>query len=260
MRRAKLLWTAHNLMPHDATPFPHLDRLGRKIVIALSDRVFVHGSSAARIVAEQFPGARRKLTVIHHGHWLDFYARSQSRAEARAQLGLPGDAHVFLFIGLCKPYKNLEGLIETFRRRSGALLLLIAGAFQKDDYRQRIGALAAGDERIRLYPRYIPDAELQTFLGACDCVVLPYVDTLTSGAAMLALSFGRPVVSVKRGSLQDVITDEVGILYEPKETDGFERALQAAVERRFDEARILAHARRFSWAAAAEAFVDALQP
>jgi len=259
LRRAKLLWTAHNLMPHDATPFPYLDRLGRKIVIALSHRVFVHGPSAARALEERFRGVHRKLVVIHFGHWLDYYPRAQSRADARAQLGLSRDAHVFLFIGLCKPYKNLHGLIETFRRRSGASLLLIAGRFQSDDYRERIAALAEGDDRIRLYPRHIPDAELQTFLGACDCVVLPYLQTLTSGAAMLALSFGRPVVSVKRGSLQDVITDEVGILFEPSEPDGLERALQAAAARRFDDARILAHARRFTWTSAARAFADALE-
>ena len=259
LRRGKLLWTAHNLMPHDATPFPYLDRLGRKIVIGLSDRVFVHGPSAARALAKQFPGVHPKLAVIHHGHWLDYYPRSQSRADARAKLGLPCDAHVFLFIGLCKPYKNLHGLIDTFRRRSGASLLLIAGKFARDGYRERIAALADGEPRIRLYPRRIPDAELQTFLGACDCVVLPYLQTLTSGAAMLALSFGRPVVSVRRGSLQDVITDEVGILFDPSEPDGLERALQAAADRRFDEARILAHARRFTWTSAARAFVDALE-
>lgn len=259
-RGAKLLWTAHNLMPHDPTPFPGMDRLARRIVIALSDQVFVHGPSASDALLRAFPGARTKVVQITHGHWVGYYPQSQSKSEARTRLGIGPDPYVFLFLGLCKEYKNVHGLIEAFRseRRNGRSLLLIAGKFQRSEYRRQIVALAQGDPRIRLYPEYIPDAELQTYLTACDCVVLPYLETLTSGAAMLALSFGRPVVSVRRGSLQDTITSDVGVLCEPGSRDALDRALDEVTHRRFDEASIVAHARTFSWTDSARAFLAAL--
>ena len=47
--------------------------------------------------------------------------------------------------------------------------------------------------------RYIPDAELQVWLRAADVVVLPFRDILTSGSAILALSFGRAVVAPALG-------------------------------------------------------------
>ena len=258
MRGAKLLWTAHNLMPHERTPFPGLDLLGRRVVIALSYRIFAHGPSAATALEERFPHVRRKLALIHHGHWLGCYPRTLSKLQARSKLNVPPESYVFLFIGSCKEYKNVHGLIEAFRNLPFKSLLLIAGNFQKDDYKQRILAMIDGDERIKLYPHFIPDEELQDFLGACDCVVLPYLEILTSGAAMLALTFGRPVVSVKRGHLKDIVTDEVGILFDPSDADGLNRALIEVKERYFDEERILAHARRFSWENSAITFIKAL--
>lgn len=260
MRRAKLLWTAHNLMPHVPTPIPGMDWLGRRIVIGLSHRVFVHGASAGAVLYKRFPSARAKIALIHHGHWVDYFPRTQTKRQARDKLRLHPDAFVFLFIGQCKEYKNIHGLIKAYRDLPLNSILLIAGEFQRYDYQQKILAMVEGDERIKLFSRYIPDDELQDFLSACDCVVLPYLEILTSGAAMLAFSFGRPVVSVRMGCLKDIVTDEVGLLYEPNNPDGLHEALIEAETRSFDEEEILAHARRFSWTTTARSFIDALNP
>ena len=47
-------WTAHNLYPHEACSVPGLDWLARRFVIAVSRKVFVHGPTAAAILAESF--------------------------------------------------------------------------------------------------------------------------------------------------------------------------------------------------------------
>jgi beta-1,4-mannosyltransferase len=258
MRGAKLLWTAHNLVPHDPTEIPGMDYLGRRIVIALSHRVFAHGTNAAAVIKGKFPQVRGKLVVIEHGNWIDHYPRTRSKLEARDKLGIKPSDYVFLFIGMCKEYKNVHGLIRTFSELSSESLLLIAGKFQSADYRHTIFALADGNARIKIYPYYIADEDLQDFLCACDCVVLPYQEILTSGAAMLALSFGRPVVSIRCGSLQDVVTEEVGVLFDPADPDGLAQALIEVRKRYFDEQRILAHARRFSWENSAQVFIKAL--
>jgi len=257
-RRGKLLWTAHNLFPHERTSVRGIDRLGRRLVIGLSHRVFAHGRHAAEVLTRTFPRVEPKLTLIEHGNWMDRYPNIRSRHEARDRLGLAAGAHVFLFIGACKEYKNVDGLIDTFRGLDIDSCLLIAGQFRNADYLRKITALASGDPRIRLLPRYIADDEIQDFLNAADCVVLPYRDILTSGSGMLPLSFGRPVVSVRMGHLRDIVNEDVGILFDPAEPDGLRRALLDARQRHFDEGRILAHARRFSWERSARAFIDAL--
>src|SRR5690606_5318779 len=53
---------------------------------------------------------------------------------------------------------------------------------------------AAGDPRIRLDLGHLDDDRLTSWLAAADLVALPYRRILNSGAALLALSAGRPVL------------------------------------------------------------------
>ncbi len=246
----RIAWTAHNLMPHDrgrriSVAF---DVLVRHAMIGLASVIFVHGPTAARVLAARFPRAGGKTSIIDHGHFIDAYPNVVSRAEARARTGIGEATYLYLFVGLCKPYKNLVGLIDAFGRTEGDATLLICGQFQSEAYLREVRARAAPqDGRIRVLAGRVPDEDLQLYLNACDAVVLPYREILTSGAAMLAISFGRPVVAPRMGYLEDVIGPEYGMLYEPGEPDGLTGALARVRERRFDPAAIRAHARSYDW-------------
>jgi beta-1,4-mannosyltransferase len=259
MMGLRVLWTAHNLYPHDRCGLPVLDALARRFVIAIATTVFVHGPTAAGILEAEFPSVRGKTRIIEHGNWIGRYPNTIRRAEARDRLGL-SDEFVYLFVGLCKEYKNLHGLIEGFAGCPASSRLVIAGKFQSADYQRRIEALirATAPDRIRLEARFVPDDELQVFLVACDVVTLPYLESLTSGAAMLALSFGRPVVAPRRGQLVDVIDATCGLLYEREQPDALAGALAAVAERRYDESVILRRATSFRWDSAADAVVEAI--
>lgn len=253
-----VLWTAHNLLPHDAAVVPALDIVARRVLIRLCYRIFVHGSRAATMLIERFPGAGKKIVTIEHGHWIDYYPRTVTRAEARKRLNLDEANYVYLFIGLCKEYKNIEALIRAFAALSTDAVLLIAGKFQSASYQATIEALAKDVSGVRVYPGYIADVDLQTYLVAADVVVAPYQEVLTSGTAVLALSFGRPIVSIRRGCLIDLITEETGLLYDPNDASRLQRALAAVRELTFDEDVILSRARKLDWRSAARVFLSAL--
>ena len=122
MKTRNLWWTAHNLMPHEPCRIPGLDWIARVAVIGLSSRVFVHGEEAKKILLERFPIASGKVAVIPHGNWIGFYPPCESSDCARRNLKIPIDAFVYLHFGNCRPYKNIEGLIEAFgkvARQSG---------------------------------------------------------------------------------------------------------------------------------------------
>jgi beta-1,4-mannosyltransferase len=259
--RIRLLWTAHNLYPHERSHPAMLDRMGRTMLIRLCHRVFAHGECAAAIVAREFPAVRDKLVVIPHGHWIDYYAHGTDRVTARARLGIPQDQYVFLSFGSCREYKNLEHLVRSFQQiapRGSALW--IVGRFQDEAYAERVRRQIEERPRgIRLVNSYVPDEDVQYYFHACDSVVLAYADVLTSGGAMLALGFGRPVIAPRLGHLQDVIDAGCGILYEPREPEGLARAMEVAAGRNFDDAAILQHARRFDWRDAAARTLSALQ-
>lgn len=258
-RGGRLAWTAHNLFPHDRAALPFLDVLGRHLVIALASRIMVHGPEARQLLAARFPAAGAKAVEIPHGHWIGTYANTMSRSEARQRLGLRPDTYTYLFLGLCKPYKNVDGLIRSFAAVPGQVALVIAGRFQDPAYEQLIRELAARDPRVQLHARYLPDDELQVFLNACDVVVAPYREILTSGSAILAASFGRPIVSLDKGFLRDVVTPATGLLFPPDEPGALERALLAVRDRRFDPATIVAHVANFRFSDAAGRYAAALE-
>ena len=258
LRGGRLIWTAHNLLPHDRARWPWLDVLARHVVIAMADLIPVHGENAAAALVARFPAAKPRLLQIPHGHWIGYYPVTQSREEARRELGVEPGRRMFLFIGLCKPYKNLDGLVRAFRELPGDAVLVVAGKFPDRDYLDLVAGLADGDPRIVLHPGFVADDRMQTYLHACDYVVVPYREILTSGTAMLALSFGRPVISVALGFLKDVVTVEVGLLFAPDDPEGLRGALLRALDLRFDERQILEIARGYDFADAAMKFVSRL--
>jgi len=255
----QLVWTAHNLLPHDRCQIRAFDILGRHLVILLSRLILVHGPGPAEALRARFPGVRGKLVSIPHGHWIDYYQADLSKEMARSFLGVPQDKPLFLFIGLCKPYKNLYELVATFLKSDLDATLMVAGKFPDLAYRNQIVALAGDDPRIMIREGFIPDEHMQDYLKACEYVVVPYREILTSGTAMLALSFGRPLISVDFGFLRDVVSEEAGILFSHDDPDGLASALAEAINRTFDEEAIIAHAQQYSFALAARTFAASLR-
>ena len=136
---------------------------------------------------------------------------------------------------------------------------MIAGRFQEAAYEAEIrGLIAKCSRRVVLHAGYIPDDELQVYLLASDVVAAPYLEILSSGTAMLALSFGRPMVAPRRGFLKDVITRDCGLLYDPTDPKGLESALRATLTARFDEATIIRVARAHDWNKSALVTLDCL--
>lgn len=248
-RGVRVAWTAHNLYPHDGSGSLWMHRLARRFVVRIAEAVFVHGPSARRIVQDEFGVPPRKLRQIPHGHWIGYYPDTVSRKAARSHFGIASSRYVYAFVGTCKPYKNLEQLLRAFAVLPPGADLFIVGNFQSPDYLDHIRQLIAtlGVNRVRLEPRFIEDDEVQMYLRAADAVVIPYREILTSGSAMLALSFGRPVVVPRLGALVDLVDASCGVFYDTNDTNGLVQALSEVRQRTYDEIRIQRHAGQFRW-------------
>jgi glycosyltransferase involved in cell wall biosynthesis len=259
-RRIRLVWTVHNLYPHDRCVIPQLDRLARWLLVRMAARFAIHGRSAAAEVQRTFPAVADRTVLIEHGHWVGRYPRTLSREAARSELSLREGDFVYLFVGLCKPYKNVHGLIRAFNALPGNDVLVIAGKFQDPAYEAAIRtAIDQSPKRILLHAGFIPDEKMQVYLGAANVVVAPYLEVLTSGTAMLALSFGRPVIAPRIGFLKDVVVDGCGVLYDPTAPDGLINAMVAVQTKSFNEESILTIAKTHSWEASARAFLEGLK-
>jgi glycosyltransferase involved in cell wall biosynthesis len=143
--------------------------------------------------------------VVPHGHYIGSYPNEVSRAEARASLGLTDSDRVVAFVGRIRADKGVERLIGEFRRVDDrSARLVVAGRPESAELRLALRTAAAGDERVALHLRDVADEELQVFLNAADVVALPYERILESGSALLALSFGRPVLVPDTDTMRDL--------------------------------------------------------
>lgn len=258
-RGVRIVWTAHNLYPHERSSPPWIDNAVRKLVIALSHRVFVHGRTAAGMLERELGVDAGRMVSIVHGHFIDHYPMQATREEARRRLGVPLDKRVFAFVGNCRRYKNVTALVAAFQQHFDDAWLVIAGKCTDEVYRSEIEALIRSrPERILFEPRFIDDTELQFFIRAADAVVLPFRDVLTSGSAILALSFGRPVVAPALGNLVDVIGEQAGVLYDVHDPEGLAKGMQAALSRSFDQDAIMQYAASLRWEDAAAAVLTSL--
>jgi glycosyltransferase involved in cell wall biosynthesis len=225
----------------------------------MSTYFFIHGPSAQAEVLREFPTVTGRTVLIQHGHWINYYPNTMSSAMARSRLGLTEKEYVFLFIGLCKPYKNLEGLIRAFGQLPANPILVIAGKFQDASYEAAVRAeTGLSRNRIILHPGFVRREDMQIYLRACNVLVTPYKEVLTSGSAILGLSFGRPVIAPAMGCLKDLIVEGCGLLYEPSRPKGLQDAMRAAMDVKFDELNIMAEALKLDWRESARIVVNRL--
>ncbi len=251
-----IVYTVHNLRPHERA-FPALDEVANRMVYALASAVHVHDKETA-IGVERNYGFRNKVHVIPHGSYVGAYPNHCTGQEARERLGLPGHAFVYLFLGQIRRYKGVEGLLNAFNRLSdGTSCLVLAGNVHDPEYAADLVQLTGGKKGIRAWLQYVPDADVQYFMNACDVCVLPYREVTTSGAAILAFSFGKPIIAPALGGFVELSAQGRGILYCPQDSDGLLKALRQARLEDMAKAgqRALAWAREHEWRTLAPEFV-----
>jgi glycosyltransferase involved in cell wall biosynthesis len=202
---ARIVWTVHNLRPHESR-FPRLDRLLARAVGALAHGLVVHSHYAHRRLRSEYPWLQRPVWVARHGHYVGAYAEANGdRAGGRRALGLPDDAFVFLVFGQLRPYKRVDDAIRAFRAlESGNAHLVVAGAPYSDAVRDELVAAAGADPRVHLRLDYVGDDEVAGLHRVADAAIVAYPEVFSSGALLLALSQGLPVVAPRESSAPEV--------------------------------------------------------
>ena len=241
-----VVYTAHNVRRHEAGERA-LDFLVDTALYRLADAVHVHDEEARRELLRQHHV--RRVEVIAHGNYIGAYPDTCTREQARQRFGLSENSFVFLALGQIRPYKGLNDLIAAFRQTQGdRLALLVAGNPYDAGYGAYLAGLAAGDSRIRIDLRFVPPDEIQYYMHAADLFVLPYRSATTSGAAILAFSFGRPVLAPDVWPFRPLVASGAGLLY-PDQPGGLQQALSAALAMQIERAsaRALDVARSLDW-------------
>lgn len=210
--RRALVRTLHNLGPHEPGPW------SERAVLRLSDRWTTAWITLTPLTVA--PSDAPAVT-IRHGHYRDWFAGRAVPPSVRGRL---------LYFGLVRRYKGVAELLDVLAGATDApVTLRVVGRCDDADLAVAFQQAADTDHRISALLEYVDDDVMAREIGGAELVVLPYREMHNSGAAMLALSLGRPVL-VPANPINAALSDEVGggwvYPFEPPLTiDAIENAL-----------------------------------
>lgn len=185
--------TVHNVRE------PEASRLDRCLYRALDRRT----TAWIRLNAATPEPAGMPSALILHGHYREWYRGIPRADRVPGRLG---------YVGLIKPYKGVDALLDAYRaarERDPAISLDISGSPADEGVAASLRAAEHELPGLRVALRYVDDAEFVDAVTRATLVVLPYRFMHNSGAALAALSLGRPVL-VPDNEANRLLADEVG--------------------------------------------------
>lgn len=216
---AKIVWTVHNILPHDSKLKEAQIRL-RIELIKLADIIHIMNEDTKALSEPFFEIPDGKVIFAPHPSYRGYYPSIVTREESRFQLGIPQDSFVFLFFGSIQAYKGLEDLITAFEKlqsKQTNVYLLIAGKVINKSYFSAVRSKIESNMNIRLFESRISTEHVQYYFKASNYCVCPYRITLNSGVAHLAHTFDVPVIGPNIGGFKLLLENGGGLLYNHEE-------------------------------------------
>jgi glycosyltransferase involved in cell wall biosynthesis len=208
---------------------------------ASCDVIFANSAFTATDVAETLGFPRERIVVAHPGLGEAYEAPAEPAARALPYL---------LTVATLEPRKNLGTLVEAF-----ALL-----------HERELELVVAGGEGWGAQPRLdrpgivrlgrVSDAELARLYRGAAVVVYPSRFEGFGMPIVEAMACGAAVVASSHPSL-DEASGDVALRADPESAEAIAAAIREALGRREELARSgIAYARRFSWQATGELFLE----
>ncbi len=213
VQKVPVVHTLHNLRNH-AGRWWALERTVYRSFLRQCSRIRVYSEATRDTAAEQFGLDKKKILVIPDIPYHHHYPRRADRPAGRSHLQLPPGAFVYLFLGMVKPYKGVEELVDAFARMAGPDdYLVIAGASDQPAYAASLAGRIAGHPRILFHNQFVPDDRVQYYYAAADVVVLPFRNIEHSGSVDLAMSFARAVITRRTAAHQRLLAHQDALLF-----------------------------------------------
>jgi 1,2-diacylglycerol 3-alpha-glucosyltransferase len=153
-------------------------------------------------------GVEGRIEVIPNGIELEQFRNPITRIE-RAQLGIPGDAVVGVFVGRMSGEKDVERLIRLYHyishEEQRSRLLLVGGGPELDDYRALAHELGLQDRVI--FTGVVPYEQIPAYLKLGDFFVSASVSEVHPLTFIEAAAAGLPALGIRSPGVVDILED-----------------------------------------------------
>jgi len=200
LKKTKVISILDNVVPHEKrffdTPFTKYFLEGNHGFVVLSSSV---GKDLLKIKSNAH------YTTIPHPLY-NHFGEKIDKTLAETKLGLDHNKKNLLFFGLIREYKGLDILIDAFSALDQSYQLIIAGEpYGSFEMYQNMIDKSPAKDRIKLFTRYIDDAEVPLFFSAADVTVLPYRTATQSGISAISFHFNIPLITTNVGGLNETV-------------------------------------------------------
>jgi len=196
-----------------AHEIPYLDGKQRRLYgwkWKLAPRLVLH-TQPERERFEQHYGLKLNDSRLEYRKHDEVYQKfvAHSQSEARQLLRLSAERAIFLCIGFIQRHKGFHRAIQAFERAGLANAeLYIVGSLRLVDqetqsYLAELYSLAARQSRVHIVESFVSNEEFDTWVTACDWVVLPYSEIWSSAVLGRARLLHRPAIVSAVGGLPD---------------------------------------------------------
>jgi glycosyltransferase involved in cell wall biosynthesis len=204
----KLIWTVHNLTPHDKK-YLKLHKSLHRWMASKADVIHVHSEAAKASVSDFYNVSEQKVIVLKHPEFPSAIIQKNEAKEKVIELfGYPDQTlagPVFLVFGGISEYKGIRSLILTMKELSGDFTFIIAGYVKKgqDDLHRFIVNEIIDDHRFIYTNGFIPEQHYPFLLSAADVCPFNYSSILTSGGIEMARSYDKTIIAPRLATLAE---------------------------------------------------------
>lgn len=199
----KLVFTIHNVLPHEHSV---IDEFIYPYIYSKIDAFIFHSkSSYYRLVNEMKIDVRKYVIIPHFAYEVGEHSVDLKK-------------NSILFFGSIRDYKGLDVLLEACAKLPAdtewSLSIYGKPEMNIDNLKELcIQKNIAG--HVEWNTGWIEEEQLDDIFYSHEIVILPYKEIDNSGLLHLAMSYGKPVIASRLGSLADLIKDgENGLLFE----------------------------------------------
>jgi glycosyltransferase involved in cell wall biosynthesis len=226
-RRAKIISTVHNLLPHRAPEHP-LDMRLYRVVYEASDLISHFSHYSYDRVTQKFSNHSGCQHFVHRPFLFSHLLSHQvGRKQARESLAIVDDEFAILVFGTMRSRSELQLVTQATRLADiKRKRMIFAGRPPGGRTCKVLFELWRRTNDVASFQGFIPEGDLPRLLEAADAVIIYRAEPhLNSGILLLALTIGTPVVAPSYGMYAEYLKGSGNELYKQGDSLDLARAL-----------------------------------